>query len=387
MISAADYHRLYKAELLDEVIPFWTTHSIDRDHGGYYTCLLADGRVYDRDKFVWLQGRQLWTYSKLCNTIERRAEWLEVARIGRDFLYKHGRDSKGDWYFQLDEKGRPLVAPYNIFSDCFALMGFAEYYKITGDPEDAEIAAQTYKRILHRHTNPKGIYDKRNISIRRLKNFSLPMIIANLTREIAHVPGISIDSKISRHIIDEVLSFYSAADGLLLENVLVTGHTSDCFEGRLVNPGHSLEAIWFLLDLAEGSDKELEQNLLHLAITTLGFGWDEQYGGIYYFLDKKGYPPQQLEWNQKLWWVHLEAMICALKLYRKTGDDRIGQWFGRLHDYTWSHFRDNTNGGEWYGYLDRRGEVLLSLKGGKWKGCFHVPRSLWIMMREMEMLL
>jgi len=25
----------------------------------------------------------------------------------------------------------------------------------------------------------------------------------------------------------------------------------------------------------------------------------------------------------------------------------------------------------------RRGEVLLPLKGGKWKGCFHVPRGLF----------
>lgn len=32
---------------------------------------------------------------------------------------------------------------------------------------------------------------------------------------------------------------------------------------------------------------------------------------------------------------------------------------------------------EWFGYLNRRGEVLLPLKGGKWKGCFHVPRGLY----------
>ncbi|MBQ1939993.1 MAG: AGE family epimerase/isomerase, partial [Alistipes sp.] len=51
-------------------------------------------------------------------------------------------------------------------------------------------------------------------------------------------------------------------------------------------------------------------------------------------------------------------------------------WFEKLHDYTWSHFRDAEHP-EWYGYLNRRGEVLLTLKGGKWKGCFHVPRGLY----------
>ena len=51
-------------------------------------------------------------------------------------------------------------------------------------------------------------------------------------------------------------------------------------------------------------------------------------------------------------------------------------WFERLHDYTWSHFKDKEYP-EWFGYLNRRGEVLLPLKGGKWKGCFHVPRGLY----------
>ena len=50
--------------------------------------------------------------------------------------------------------------------------------------------------------------------------------------------------------------------------------------------------------------------------------------------------------------------------------------FEKVHDYTWAHFRD-AEYPEWYGYLNRRGEVLLPLKGGKWKGCFHVPRGLF----------
>ena len=39
---------------------------------------------------------------------------------------------------------------------------------------------------------------------------------------------------------------------------------------------------------------------------------------------------------------------------------------------------------EWFGYLNRRGEVLLPLKGGKWKGCFHVPRGLYQCWKTLE---
>ena len=43
--------------------------------------------------------------------------------------------------------------------------------------------------------------------------------------------------------------------------------------------------------------------------------------------------------------------------------------------------------GEWYGYLNRQGEVLLDLKGGKWKGCFHVPRGLYQCWKTLEDLM
>jgi N-acylglucosamine 2-epimerase len=93
-------------------------------------------------------------------------------------------------------------------------------------------------------------------------------------------------------------------------------------------------------------------------------------------MDIKGYPTQQLEWDQKLWWVHAEALVALSKAYQLTGNERCAEWFEKVHHYTWKHFRD-TEYGEWFGYLNRRGEVLLNLKGGKWKGCFHIPRSLY----------
>jgi N-acylglucosamine 2-epimerase len=93
-------------------------------------------------------------------------------------------------------------------------------------------------------------------------------------------------------------------------------------------------------------------------------------------MDIKGCPPEHLDWDQKLWWVHQEAILSMLKGYRHTGDKRCWGWFEKLHEYTWSHFRDKQYR-EWFGYLNRQGEVLLSLKGGKWKGCFHTPRFLY----------
>ena len=138
-----------------------------------------------------------------------------------------------------------------------------------------------------------------------------------------------------------------------------------------------METTWFLMDLARRrNDEALAKKAVEIGLNTLDFGWDKEFGGIFYFMDRKGYPPQQLEWDQKLWWVHIESTIAMLEGYLLTGDQRCKEWFEKLHDYTWSHFRDEEYA-EWYGYLNRRGEVLLPLKGGKWKGCFHVPRGLY----------
>jgi N-acylglucosamine 2-epimerase len=122
-------------------------------------------------------------------------------------------------------------------------------------------------------------------------------------------------------------------------------------------------------------DQVLVEQAKEIMLNTLEFAWDEEYGGIYYFLDVKGYPPQQLEWDQKLWWVHVEALVALAKAFAFTGDPRCAAWFHKVHKYTWINFRDEEFG-EWYGYLNRQGEVLLPLKGGKWKGCFHIPRAL-----------
>ena len=174
--------------------------------------------------------------------------------------------------------------------------------------------------------------------------------------------------------------------GIIGENVDMDGNLVDCFEGRQVTPGHAIEAMWFIMDLGKRLNRpELIQQAMLTTLTMLDYGWDKQCEGIYYFMDRNGCPPQQLEWDQKLWWVHIESLISLLTGYQLTGDRKCLEWFEKVHDYTWSHFKDPEYP-EWFGYLNRQGEVLLPLKGGKWKGCFHVPRGLFQCWKVLEQL-
>ncbi len=325
-------------------------------------------------------------FASLHNKTGPNNEWLEFALQGADFLEKHGRDAKGNWYFSLTREGRPLTAPYNIFSDCFAAMAFGQLARAKENERYAGIAVRTFDNIVARSGNPKGVFNK-SLSARPLRGFSLPMILCNLTLELEGLIDDKLAAEIKAKCITDVMDvFTDPKTGLVLENITADGGFSDSFEGRLINPGHGIEAMWFIMDLAEkADDRDLAMRAAETALRILEYGWDKEYGGIFYFMDIKGYPPQQLEWDQKLWWVHIEALIAMIKGYRLTGREELLDWFLRLHDYTWNHFPDRDYG-EWFGYLNRRGEVLLDLKGGKWKGCFHIPRGLFNIWQTLEAL-
>lgn len=245
------YAAQYKQELLQNILPFWLKNGKDRQNGGYFTCLDRKGQVFDTDKFMWLQGRGVWCFSYMYHHVSPEQEWLDMAVHGADFMEKYGRDAEGNWYFSLTTEGKPLVQPYNIFSDCFATMGFAALDKVLPSDRYKQIAVDTFENILRRQHNWKGVYNKAYPGTRSLKNFSLPMILSNLALSLEHILGADrVNSMIPSLVHDITEVFYKPEYGLILENVMEDGGFSDSFEGRLVNPGHTIEAMWFIMDLA-----------------------------------------------------------------------------------------------------------------------------------------
>ncbi|AFZ03067.1 AGE family epimerase/isomerase [Calothrix sp. PCC 6303] len=379
--------QLYRDTLLNDVLPFWEKYSLDEKNGGYFTCLNREGQVYDTDKFIWLQNRQVWTFSMLYNRCEQRENWLQIAKHGAEFLAKHGRDEEGNWYFALNQAGTPLVQPYNIFSDCFAAMAFSQYSMASGDKSAEAIAIQAYNNVLRRKDDPKGKYTKTYPGTRPMKSLAVPMILANLSLEMSWLlPETQLNQVLDLTVSEVMGDFLDKERRLMYENIAPDGSHLDCFEGRIINPGHGIEAMWFIMDIAQRrGDQETISQAVQVVLNILDFAWDKEYGGLYYFMDADGHPPQQLEWDQKLWWVHLESLVALAMAYRLTQRQECWEWYQKLHDYSWSHFAD-PEFGEWFGYLNRRGEVLLNLKGGKWKGCFHVPRALFLCWQEFETL-
>ncbi|NJD04331.1 MAG: N-acylglucosamine 2-epimerase [Ruminiclostridium sp.] len=375
----------YKQNLLENVIPFWTKNSPDNKYGGILTCLDQKGNIYNTDKSVWFQGRAAWMFSRLYNTLEKKDEWLDAAKLAYDFLIKYCFDSDGRMFFTVTQDGRPLQKRRYMFSETFAIIACAEYARASGDKAALNKAREVYDMVIGLYKDPSGIAPKIDTKTRSVRSLALPMILLATTqtlREIDPDPGYEGLAKEFSDII--VNDFFKPSRKALFETIGPCGEILDTPQGRCVNPGHSIETAWFLMH--EGmyrNNRDLINKAIQILDYSLEIGWDKLYGGILYFVDIEGKPPEQLEWDMKLWWPHTEALYALLLAHHLTGEEKYEKWYDKMHDWVFSHFPDR-DFGEWFGYLHRDGSLSNTLKGSMWKGPFHIPRSFLLIMKLFE---
>ena len=116
---------------------------------------------------------------------------------------------------------------------------------------------------------------------------------------------------------------------------------------------------------------------------SLDLGWDEEMGGLFYFIDIENKPVLSLEWDMKLFWVHCEAMIALAYSYWYTGDEWYIKWFEKIKEYAFKHYPDPGHP-EWFGHLHRDGTPINYIKGSAWKGPFHNVRAFMVITQIFE---
>ena len=178
----------------------------------------------------------------------------------------------------------------------------------------------------------------------------------------------------------------------LRENVCADGtFDNETCDGRELNPGHAIEAAWFLREYAMkyGDPEAMVNNMNYDQLTrkiyewSFKTGWDDKNGGLWYYKDVLNKPMTTLEVNLKLWWPINEAMICSLLFLKDSvnNDDKeqiMKDWnvASKIWEYGLNSFSNGANEGGWYGYLKEDSKLDLKIIGGSYKGFFHVPRAL-----------
>lgn len=387
------YTELYKKDLFEKVIPFWYEHGLDKENGGMDTCLTREGIVYSDEKSVWMQGRAGWTFSFIAKELEDDPRLREMAKSSLDFAKDFCTDRDGRMFFLVYRDGRPIRKRRYNASEKTYIRASAEYYGLTGDEKYLDEARRVFDLVMtiekDSSKDPYKVTPKYVPgSLPRSRGLCPSFVMLETAMCMKHndPERANYYDSIARESFDNIFKYqWNEEHGILLESVGINGeYLGDLSSGRTVLPGHCLEAIWTLLDAAEDFDC-LDEKLVDIEKyydATYKYGWDDEYGGFLYFVDAEGYPPQAYEHDMKLWWVHTEGVISALKLYRITGKQKYWDDFERLHRYCFDHFRDEQYG-EWYGYLRRDGRPTLPVcKGNVFKGPLHVPRMYAVALLE-----
>ena len=366
---------VYRNGLLNDTLPFWIEHGVDREFGGIMTALDRDGTVVDTDKGVWQQGRFTWLLGEVYNNVDQRSDWLELARMSARFLDEHCFDPvDGRMWFQVTREGKPIRKRRDAFSESFAAIAYGELAKATGDDEYAAKAKRCFHRFIDHNLNPLGI-DPKFTSTRPMKSLGFPIITIVAAQELRESIGLPEANEWIDFGINDIRRNHLKDDiRCVMETVGPNGEFIDHFDGRTLNPGHAIEGAWFIM--LEGKlrgDDDLIRSGCQMLDWMWERGWDKEHGGILYFVDVYGLPVQEYWHDMKFWWPQNEAIIATLLAYQLTGDPKYSQWHQMIHDWTYARFPDAEHG-EWFGYLHRDGRLSSRLKGSLWKGPFHIPR-------------
>ena len=279
----------------------------------------------------------------------------------------------------------------SVFVDCFVALGMSRYATVSGDKRYADFADARLASILERVASGSYRSDPYPIPTGYIPH-GTDMLIMHTARELrqSHTAATEMEAVLSRFFDSKLVREYVPAGG---------GFDDENLLGRYVNPGHSIECMWFALDVAlDNKDDAAVAKILKIIRNSLEIGWDDEYGGLLLFCDKDGGRPTgsvqnakepmaikvQADWDAKLWWVHSEALYTTLYAYTVSQDKCFLHWHEKLREYTFSTFPNpDKTIGEWINVRTRDGRPDSRVVALPVKDPYHIARNM-LMLAELE---
>ena len=415
------YLDFFKKELKENLLFFWMPRCLDNIHGGYLNCFSNDGsRLVSTDKYTWSQGRFLWIFSRLFMMNSdlfdqnQREQFLAYAKSGKDFLQKHVLVAPEDYrcVFLMDEAGKAKHVDghegydLSIFADCFVVMGFAAYSVAAKDSEAWNFAKKLGNSVWVRYQS--GNYRSMPYPVSAAyREHAKPMILTNVCCELYRAAR-QYDPEYEKVLLErmdqcqrEVFEVFRDEQHLVHEFRYADGDFPPHLFGQHINPGHTLEDMWFQLEASDIlGTKRYDEQIAEIVRQTMRLGWDTEFGGIYHFVPCDGIdtkytageaadePQMQLvldDWGSKLWWVHSEAMYTTLLMYFRTEDSAFLDLFQKVFDYTYRTFPNpNPDIREWIQIRTRDGKPQTKVVALPVKDPYHIIRNVILMIELLE---
>jgi mannobiose 2-epimerase len=388
-------------ELRENILPFWTNRTVDRDHRGFHGKIACDGSVdLQAPRASVINTRILWTFSAATRLLGE--QYRATADWAFDYIVTRFWDADhGGVYWMLDYRGNPISVRKQIYAQAFAAYAMAEHYRASGNPASLEFAQRLF-RMIETHSRDlvsEGYLEARDRDWSPLEDMRLSDKDLNSPKSMnTHLHVMEAYTNLLRVWRDPELK---AAQKELLEVTMDrivdngTGHFKLFFDNRWnslndhVSFGHDIEGSWLLLEAAEVlGDLALLNRARVLSITMAETVYREGLdtdGSLFYEADSKGVIIDP----KKHWWAQAEAVVGFYNAFQLSGDERFLSQSYRVWEYIEAHFVDRVHG-EWHAKLSPPGKPYLETEDadaclvGPWKCPYHNSRVCYEMMERLK---
>ena len=370
----------FRGQLLDEILPFWESHAVDREHGGYWTHLHRDGGRYSLgDKYLVMQTRMIYSFS-IGYRVSGERRYLDLAAHGFEFLKSHFRDTRrGGWVWTVTRRGEQLDRAKRPYGLAFVVYSLAEFARVSGDRQALELAQATWEQVHQRAWDHElgGFYHELGedwTPVNTTKRIDTMLHNMEGVSALYAATGDNQYLNAVRRLCDTIAQRTWDARTACTHEWFYQDWREDLTNtAGKANYGHIAETAWFLAAVSgftgETGYRTMAQAELDYA---LRHGWDDEHGGLYSYGEAGGAVTD----TRKVWWMQSELLDALAIFYRLTGEQRYLDVLQRQATYIASCQRDPIIG-EWYALCAADGTPLDARKGHEYKAAYHVVQGLY----------
>lgn len=382
-----DYAARIESDLCNNILPFWMNHVVDRDHGAFFGSLTND-LVVDRaaERGALLSCRILWTYASAYLRY-RDAAYLEMAdRAYADLVTNFLDREHGGLFWSIAADGKVLRDRKQVYGQAFAIYALTEYHRATGRKPALDHAIAIF-RLLEAHARePRhgGYLEAFSRTWAPIADMRLSEVDLNEPKsQNTHLHVMEAYTNLLRAWPDPALR---RAQLDLLEVMLTkivnptTAHLGLFFahdwalRSDRISYGHDIEAAWLFTEAAQVLGdatllKRIQTLAVRIADVTLAEGIDAD-GAIF----NEGSPAGLTDTNKE-WWPQAEAVVGFLNAYAIGENEQHLRAALRCWDFIDQRLIDRQHG-EWLRGVTRDGTALpRELKVSFWKCPYHNGRT------------
>jgi mannobiose 2-epimerase len=391
----------FRKQLVGNILPFWIKHTVDRENGGFYGVVDCDLNVDKQaPRAAVIATRILWTYSAAARALGDPA-YREMADWAYAYIVDKFWDKTYDGiYWMVDYQGNPISDRKQIYAQAFGAYALSEYFRLTGKPENLELAQRLFRFIEQKSRDRVygGYLEACSRDWGALEDLRLSEKDLNspksMNTHLHIVEGYTNLLRAGR--VPELEARHKALLETTMDHIVdsSTGHFRLFFDkpwnplNDHVSYGHDIEGSWLIYEAAEVlGDPALIERARGIALKMAQAVYEQALdkdGSLFYEADSTG----KLIDPNKHWWAQAEAVVGFYNAYQLSGQEHFLRQAYRIWEYIEEKVVDRVHG-EWHAKLKPNGVPFTAQEDGDaclvgpWKCPYHNTRVCLEMMRRL----